>query len=378
MFWDPAFVASIEARVYQGLHGGRRSSVLLVSTELEKELAYRNGSSLRSNVVSVLDKITGNLLRYLRLMRFYVRHERDVAAWYIEEGTIQPWYIAANTRAHTAAGVVFHQPCDYTVRHFGKDYCTTHNYNFNETAYDFLAHVVVGRADVLAKYPNGTLSEKDFTTKRRDYRIEDGDVVKFVMLNRRNKTVGEPEEPCLGFQDTRPRLLHPIGSDLRICIMGESNSGKTTLFNYLTGSHAAVSPKVFTTRQVMARSTRIPDEQFDWLAKQFPEATLRPPRITFADTPALLEPFEHAPWKNLVSEALTACDIFYLMIPAFHDPSVEQWDAEDSEDSDGNDSYESESSSSRQYEESTKAVFSILTTRDEKVLSKLQRNATYR
>lgn len=97
MFWDPAFVASIEARVYQGLHGGRRSSVLLVSTELEKELAYRNGSSLRSNVVSVLDKITGNLLRYLRLMRFYVRHERDVAAWYIEEGTIQPWYIAVSS-----------------------------------------------------------------------------------------------------------------------------------------------------------------------------------------------------------------------------------------------------------------------------------------
>ncbi|KAH7695382.1 GTP binding domain containing protein, partial [Aphelenchoides avenae] len=191
----------------------------------------------------------------------------------------------------------------------------------------------------------------------------------------------EHGEPCVGFEDTRPRLLHPIGSDLRIAIIGLSNAGKTTLFNLLTGSDAAVTPNVFTTQHVMARRTKIPDERFEWLAKQFPSATLRPSSITLVDTPALLDPFDRVPWKEDVYEALRDCDIVYLVIRAFNDSSVAQWESNACEIGhrryfygDG-DSYEPERSPGWQHEEPYQAASRIMRAHDKRVLAKLRKDA---
>ncbi|KAH7717410.1 obg-like ATPase 1 [Aphelenchoides avenae] len=196
--------------------------------------------------------------------------------------------------------------------------------------------------------------------------------------NEREVPFNQHGEPCVGFVDTRPRLLHPIGSDLRIGIIGLSNAGKTTLFNLLTGSDAAVSPNVFTTQHVMARRTKVSDDRFEWLAKQFPAATLRPSSITLVDTPALLDPFDIAPWTNDVYEALRDCDIVYLVIRAFNDSSVAQWESNACEICHRRyyygDSYER--TPGWRHEEAYRAVNRIMRTRDKRVLAKLRMNAT--
>lgn len=38
---------------------------------------------------------------------------------------------------------------------------------------------------------------------------------------------------CIGYNDARPRILHPIGADLEIGVIGSRDSGKTLLFSLL-------------------------------------------------------------------------------------------------------------------------------------------------
>ncbi|KAH7718421.1 obg-like ATPase 1-like protein [Aphelenchoides avenae] len=200
----------------------------------------------------------------------------------------------------------------------------------------------------------------------------------------------EPEETCVGYKDTRPRLLHPVGADLRIGIIGLTNAGKSRLFNLLTGSDAAVSPRVFTTRDVMARRRKIPDDRLDWLANQFPQATLRSSTITFVDTPALLDPFDNVPWGDDILEALRLCDVIYLVIRAFNDASVERWKSDSCKTGrrfyyddnymrryrygEGSDEYQR--SPRWHLAESLRTVDSIMKTHDKNVLAKLRENAT--
>ncbi|KAH7703202.1 GTP binding domain containing protein [Aphelenchoides avenae] len=106
---------------------------------------------------------------------------------------------------------------------------------------------------------------------------------------------------------------------MRMCIVGRTNAGKTTLFNRLTGAKAPVSPRIFTTRDVMSGIRNMQDDQFEWLTGHFPNAKRRLSTITFVDTPAVLSPFGMAPWKNDVLDALRACDVFFLVITAFND-----------------------------------------------------------
>jgi hypothetical protein len=97
------------------------------------------------------------------------------------------------------------------------------------------------------------------------------------------------------------------------------------------------------------------------------EATLRPPTITFVDTPALLTPFGSAPWKDTVLEALKHCDIFYHVIRAFSDPLVERWRSSD-------DSDDHEDASSSEHAESIETANDIMTSYDWNVLNKLLEN----
>lgn len=83
---------------------------------------------------------------------------------------------------------MFHQPCDEPVGHWYRDgaFCSFHY--VNETAQGFLARVDVGRADVLTAHNHATaLDERDFARESRDYRIQEGDVVRFVVGNDSNE-----------------------------------------------------------------------------------------------------------------------------------------------------------------------------------------------
>lgn len=93
------------------------------------------------------------------------------------------------------------------------------------------------------------------------------------------------------------------------------------------------------------------------------EANLRPSTITFIDTPAILDPFDHVPWANDVYEALRGSDIVYLVIRAFNDVSVEKWE------------YEGRLSRS-QLSKSFRTVTRIMRTHDNEALANLRENAT--
>ncbi|KAH7706508.1 hypothetical protein AAVH_26254 [Aphelenchoides avenae] len=143
----------------------------------------------------------------------------------------------------------------------------------------------------------------------------------------------------------------------------------------------------------MARSTADHLQSVRTSRPSFSKATLRPPTITFFDTPALLEPFESAPWETEVYAALRHCDIFYPVIRAFNDSSVEHWRSEgeleeersrrmhrrmyggDEEDSD---ELEDEEAPPPRHVQSTRAVDDILQAYDRRLLAKLRKNDTFR
>lgn len=86
---------------------------------------------------------------------------------------------------------MFHQPCDEPIGHSYRDgdFCSSHYSDVNETAQGFLERVDVGRADVLGRAHNRStaLDEKDFARESRDYRIQEGDVVRFVVGSERTE-----------------------------------------------------------------------------------------------------------------------------------------------------------------------------------------------
>ncbi|KAH7718125.1 GTP binding domain containing protein [Aphelenchoides avenae] len=361
---DPAFVASTEGWIHESLNGEARSPVILTSIELEEELAMRTPSRGR-NAESVFDVILRNVFRYFRLTRFYA----------VRGNNVRPWHIPTNTPAFLAAGVVFHRPCTQCNkwRECISEYCTTHYDHFNRTAEEHLSRVDVGRAGDIAS-GNVTLGEKPFVTRDRYYRIQEGDVLRFTMSS---KAFKEPEDQCTGFEDTRPLLLHPVGHEVRICIAGLTNTGKTTLFNNLTCSHADVSSEVFTTRRVMAKSTEMADDRFRWLANHFPAATLRPSKVTYVDTPALLQDYDDhcellnvAPWKHELYEALKQCDLIYLVSKEFNNTFVELWEG------DHHDQHSCSEGSG--FKGSDVAAYKLMRTQDWKVLAELRDNATLR
>ncbi|KAH7694719.1 obg-like ATPase 1, partial [Aphelenchoides avenae] len=253
------------------------------------------------------------------------------------------------------------------------EYCTTHYDHFNRTAEEHLSSVGVGHAGDIAS-ANVTLGEKQFVSKDRYYRIKEDDVLRFTMSS---KAFKEPEDQCTGFEDTRPLLLHPVGHEVRICIAGLTNTGKTTLFNNLTGSHADVSPEVFTTRRIMERSMEMADDRFRWLANHFPTASLRPSKVTYVDTPALLQDYDDhcellnvAPWKHELYEALKKCDFIYLVSKEFNDTFVELWEG------DHHDQHSCSEGSG--FKGSDIAAYKLMRTQDWKVLGELRDNATLR
>ncbi|KAH7718153.1 GTP binding domain containing protein [Aphelenchoides avenae] len=189
--------------------------------------------------------------------------------------------------------------------------------------------------------------------------------VTFLLLLIDFTTGAEAREPDYDdLDDNRPDVLQRIGSDIKICIIGRTNAGKTALFNAITGADAPVSPTVFTTRTVTTRSKNVPDDRFEWLVKEFPNATQRPPTITFVDTPALLRPFDIVAWKDDVLKALHECDILFHVIRALNDSSVEKFK------SCTDDNCEYEDTSVSQRVESIRVISHILEGNDSKLASK--------
>lgn len=108
----------------------------------------------------------------------------------------------------------------------------------------------------------------------------------------------------------------------------------------------------------------------------FSGATLRPSTITFVDTPALLDPFAGAPWETTVYDALKHCDVFYIVIRAFDDPSVEQWKS--AAELKRNDSDAGEGGSPSRHYEATRVVAEILEAHDRHLVEQLRENGTLR
>lgn len=90
------------------------------------------------------------------------------------------------------------------------------------------------------------------------------------------------------------------------------------------------------------------------------------------DTPAIMEKFDDAPWKNDVLEALRDCDIVFHMIRAFNDSSVEHY----TEQIDDHNEYEDTTASNTR--ESVGAVSDIMRAHDSDVLFKLRSNDSFR
>jgi obg-like ATPase 1 len=87
---------------------------------------------------------------------------------------------------------------------------------------------------------------------------------------------------------TRSQVLRRHRSDIRVAILGLPNSGKTSLFNLLTGLAAPVDDAAFSTREAQTGISIVEDPRFAWLCGHFEPAEAVPCRVRVVDTPALV------------------------------------------------------------------------------------------
>src|SRR5207302_11479802 len=71
---------------------------------------------------------------------------------------------------------------------------------------------------------------------------------------------------------------------MKVGIAGFSGSGKSTVFQWLTG----VKPDPAKSQQGQSGIARIADERLDWLSAQFKPKKTTPATLEFVDTPGLL------------------------------------------------------------------------------------------
>jgi len=86
----------------------------------------------------------------------------------------------------------------------------------------------------------------------------------------------------------RSQVLRRHRSDIRVAVLGLPNSGKTGLFNLLTGLSAPVDDAAFSTREAQTGVARVDDPRFAWLCEHFEPNDAVPCRVRVVDTPALV------------------------------------------------------------------------------------------
>ena len=86
----------------------------------------------------------------------------------------------------------------------------------------------------------------------------------------------------------RFQSLRKHRSDIRVAIVGLPNSGKTGLFNVLTGLSAPVDDAAFSTREAQTGVALVDDPRFNWLCEHFEPTDAVPCRVRVVDTPAVV------------------------------------------------------------------------------------------
>lgn len=106
----------------------------------------------------------------------------------------------------------------------------------------------------------------------------------------------------------------------RIGIVGRPNSGRTTLFNALTGLEAHTAPHPFSTTEANIGVAKIPDEQLERVAELEGAA-----KIVHASLELLDVPLVHGPSGGLAGEALgklREMEALVIVLRAFTDPAI--------------------------------------------------------
>jgi GTP-binding protein YchF len=104
----------------------------------------------------------------------------------------------------------------------------------------------------------------------------------------------------------------------RLGIVGYANTGKTTLFNALTGQSALAAPHPFSTSEPNFGTVAVPDDLLAAAARLEGSAKVVPATFDIVDLPSL--PSDHPSASDLAR--LQTMDAFVIVLRAFDDPAI--------------------------------------------------------
>src|SRR6478672_615790 len=109
----------------------------------------------------------------------------------------------------------------------------------------------------------------------------------------------------------------------RLGLVGLPNSGKSSLFNALTGAETVVAPHQFSTTETTVALAQVPDERVDLLGKMSNSKKLVYTGFEIVDIAALVKGASTGEGLgNRFLGSLRDCDAILYVLRAFEDPSV--------------------------------------------------------
>src|SRR5438876_451314 len=109
----------------------------------------------------------------------------------------------------------------------------------------------------------------------------------------------------------------------RLGLVGLPNSGKSSLFNALTGASTVVAPHPFSTTETAVALAQVPDERVDLLGKMSNSKKLVYTGFEIVDIAALVKGASTGEGLgNRFLGSLRDCDAILYVLRAFEDPSV--------------------------------------------------------
>lgn len=108
----------------------------------------------------------------------------------------------------------------------------------------------------------------------------------------------------------------------RLGIVGFTNSGKTTVFNALTGLDATTAAHPFTTLEPNIGVARVPDHKLETVAKLEGSAKVVPATLELLDLPAMSHPGESSGLGGQFLGRLREMDALVVVLRAFTNPAV--------------------------------------------------------
>jgi GTP-binding protein YchF len=109
----------------------------------------------------------------------------------------------------------------------------------------------------------------------------------------------------------------------RLGLVGLPNSGKSSLFNALTGANAVVAPHPFSTTETAVGIAQVPDERLGKLAEMSESRKVVPAGVEFVDIAALAKGASTGEGLgNRFLGSLREVDALVYVLRAFEDPSV--------------------------------------------------------